>query len=39
MNIQHHYVDFDDVRLHYVDAGDGPLILFVHGFPEFWHAW
>ncbi|MEZ5613775.1 MAG: alpha/beta hydrolase [Rhodocyclaceae bacterium] len=39
MNIQHHYVDFDDVRLHYVDAGDGPLMLFVHGFPEFWHAW
>lgn len=39
MNLQHHYVDFDDVRLHYVDAGDGPLMLFVHGFPEFWHAW
>lgn len=37
--LQHHYVDFDDVRLHYVDAGDGPLMLFVHGFPEFWHAW
>ncbi|MBE7421840.1 MAG: alpha/beta hydrolase [Zoogloeaceae bacterium] len=39
MTLQHHYVDFDDVRLHYVDAGDGPLILFVHGFPEFWYAW
>ena len=39
MNLQHHYVDFDDVRLHYVDAGDGPLMLFVHGFPEFWYAW
>ena len=39
MNLQHHYVDLDDVRLHYVDAGDGPLILFVHGFPEFWYAW
>jgi pimeloyl-ACP methyl ester carboxylesterase len=39
VNLQHHYVDFDDVRLHYVDAGDGPLMLFVHGFPEFWHAW
>ena len=37
--LQHHYVDFDDVRLHYVDAGDGPLMLFAHGFPEFWHAW
>ncbi len=39
MNLQHHYVDFDDVRLHYVEAGEGPLILFVHGFPEFWYAW
>ena len=39
MTLQHHYVDFDDVRLHYVDAGDGPLMLFVHGFPEFWYAW
>ena len=39
MTLQHHYVDFDDVRLHYVDAGDGPLVLFVHGFPEFWYAW
>lgn len=37
--LQHHYVDFDDVRLHYVDAGDGLLVLFVHGFPEFWYAW
>lgn len=39
MNLLHHYVDFDDIRLHYVDAGEGPLILFVHGFPEFWYAW
>ena len=37
--LQHHYLDLDDIRLHYVDAGDGPLMLFVHGFPEFWHAW
>lgn len=29
------------VRLHYVEAGDRnkPLILFVHGFPEFWYSW
>ena len=37
--MQHHTVEFDDIRLHYVDAGEGPLILFVHGFPEFWYAW
>jgi pimeloyl-ACP methyl ester carboxylesterase len=27
------------MRLHYVEAGSGPLMLFVHGFPEFWYAW
>src|SRR5260370_877715 len=27
------------VRLHVVSAGKGPLILFLHGFPEFWYEW
>ena len=27
------------VRLHYVVAGAGPLILFVHGIPDFWNGW
>jgi len=25
--------------MHYVTAGSGPLILFAHGFPEFWYEW
>lgn len=29
----------DGVRLHYVEAGDGPLIVLLHGFPEFWFGW
>src|SRR5215212_5053154 len=29
----------NDVRLHYVEAGSGPLVLLLHGFPEFWYAW
>jgi pimeloyl-ACP methyl ester carboxylesterase len=37
--MEHHYADLDGIRLHYVDAGEGPLMLFVHGFPEFWYAW
>lgn len=27
------------VRLHVAEAGDGPLILLLHGFPEFWWSW
>jgi pimeloyl-ACP methyl ester carboxylesterase len=34
-----HYVNVNGVRLHYVATGTGPLILFLHGFPEFWYAW
>lgn len=33
------FADLGDIRLHYVEAGEGPLMLFVHGFPEFWYAW
>jgi epoxide hydrolase 4 len=33
------YADVDDVKLHYVEAGDGPLVLLLHGFPEFWFGW
>src|SRR5690349_24695550 len=28
-----------DVNLHYVEAGEGPLVLLLHGFPEFWFSW
>ncbi len=33
------YAEIGDVRLHYVEAGDGPLIVLLHGFPEFWYGW
>src|SRR3954454_17862827 len=29
----------DDVSLHYVEAGEGPLVVLLHAFPEFWYAW
>ena len=38
--LEHRYADLPNgIRLHYACAGAGPLILFVHGFPEFWYAW
>ena len=33
------YAEVGDVNLHYVEAGDGPLIVLLHGFPEFWFGW
>lgn len=32
---------FQGIKLHYVAKGDpkNPLIIFVHGFPEFWFSW
>src|SRR3954470_24182831 len=28
-----------EVTLHYVEAGEGPLVVLLHGFPEFWFGW
>ena len=33
------YAAVGDQSLHYVEAGDGPLIVLLHGFPEFWFGW
>jgi pimeloyl-ACP methyl ester carboxylesterase len=35
----HRYATVNDVRLHYVEYGRGPLIVLLHGFPEYWYAW
>src|SRR4051812_33332847 len=35
----HRFVNANGNRFHAVEAGTGPLVLFLHGFPEFWGAW
>jgi pimeloyl-ACP methyl ester carboxylesterase len=37
--LRHGHAELDDVTLHYVEAGNGPLIVLLHGFPEFWFGW
>ena len=37
--VAHHYADVGEVRLHYVEMGEGPLVVLLHGFPEFWYSW
>lgn len=39
--IRHDYAAVNGLRLHYAASGepDRPLLLFLHGFPEFWYAW
>lgn len=36
---KHRFAELNGVRLHYVEAGAGPLVVLLHGFPEFWYAW
>jgi pimeloyl-ACP methyl ester carboxylesterase len=38
-DLRHGYAELDTVRLHYVEAGSGPLVVLLHGFPEFWFGW
>ena len=40
-NVEHHTVDNDGVSIHYVATGplDAPVIVMIHGFPDFWYSW
>lgn len=29
----------DGVRLHFIDEGNGPVVMLIHGFPESWYSW
>lgn len=35
----HRSIDTNGIRMHYVTQGEGPLIVLLHGFPEFWYSW
>ena len=37
--VQHHRANLDGLRMHFVEAGKGPAVVLLHGFPETWYAW
>ncbi|MFE3517560.1 alpha/beta fold hydrolase [Streptomyces sp. NPDC059166] len=37
--LRHRTVEAPAGRLHLVEQGTGPVVLLVHGFPEFWYSW
>jgi pimeloyl-ACP methyl ester carboxylesterase len=40
-NLRHKYADHAGTKIHYVTMGSEqhPLLVFVHGFPDFWYSW
>jgi pimeloyl-ACP methyl ester carboxylesterase len=40
-NLDHTYVQTNGIRLHVIQAGpsNGPLVILLHGFPEYWRGW
>jgi pimeloyl-ACP methyl ester carboxylesterase len=33
------YADSGGVKIHYVTLGKGPLVVLIHGFPDYWYSW
>ena len=39
MEITHRFIDTNGIRMHIAEAGEGPLVVLCHGFPESWYSW
>ena len=38
-DINHRTIQTNHINLHIAEAGDGPLVVLCHGFPESWYSW
>ena len=39
LDVEHGYATNGDVKIHYVTQGTGPLVVMIHGFPDYWYTW
>lgn len=39
LGVRHVYAEVNGLRMHYVERGEGPLVILLHGFPEMWWSW
>nr|QIZ16523.1 epoxide hydrolase [Glycine max] len=37
--IEHRTVEVNGIKMHVAEKGEGPVVLFLHGFPELWYSW
>lgn len=37
--VSHGFADSNGVKIHYAEIGEGPLVVMIHGFPDFWYSW
>src|SRR3954463_11344681 len=37
--VTHGYADSNGVKIHYATMGTGPLVVMIHGFPDYWYTW
>jgi pimeloyl-ACP methyl ester carboxylesterase len=37
--VQHRFIQTNGIRMHIAEAGSGPLVVLIHGFPELWYSY
>ncbi len=37
--VKHGFADSNGVKIHYATLGKGPLVVMIHGFPDYWYTW
>ena len=37
--VKHGFAESNGVKIHYATLGKGPLVVMIHGFPDYWYTW